>query len=96
MAADVRQPGLSRNRDLDLDASLDVDDDLLYDLGRSVETVRGLAMANLSAQGCLHLLNQTLVDPHLIRIPRLRALTTRRLAGSDLELLGGETDGAFA
>ena len=35
-------PHLCGNRDLDLDTSFDVDDNLLDDLGGSVETVRGL------------------------------------------------------
>jgi len=43
----------------------------------------------------IHLLNQTLVDPHLIRIPSLGALTTRRLARGDFQVLGGQTHGAL-
>ena len=42
-----------------------------------------------------HLLDQALVDPHLIRIPGLAALTTRGLAGCDLQVLGRQADGAF-
>ena len=42
-----------------------------------------------------HLLNQALVDPHLIRIPRLTPLPTRRLAGGDLQALGRQADGAL-
>lgn len=33
--------------------------------------------------------------PHLERIPGLGALAARRLAGSDLEILGRQTHGAF-
>lgn len=68
---------LSSNGDLDLNTSLDVDDDLLDDLGRGVQV------------------NETLVDAHLIGIPGLGTLTARSLAGGDLEVLGGEADGAL-
>jgi hypothetical protein len=40
-------------------------------------------------------LDKTLVDAHLIRIPGLGTLTARGLAGGDLEDLGGQTDGAL-
>ena len=40
-------------------------------------------------------LDQTLVDPHLEAIPGLGTLTTGRLAGSDLQGLGGKTDGSL-
>lgn len=33
------------------------------------------------------------MDSHLVAVPGLGALTTRGLAGGDLEDLGGETDG---
>jgi len=35
------------------------------------------------------------VDSHLVGIPGLRTLTTRSLAGGDLQLLGGQADGAL-
>ena len=39
-----------------------------------------------------NILNQTLVDTHLVAIPGLGTLTARSLTGGDLEGLGGETD----
>jgi hypothetical protein len=42
-----------------------------------------------------NLLNQALVDAHLILIPGLGTLTVGGLTGHDLELLGGQTDGAL-
>lgn len=35
------------------------------------------------------------MDSHLVGVPGLGTLTTRGLAGGDLEVLGGETDGAL-
>lgn len=35
------------------------------------------------------------MDLHLEEIPGLGTLTTRSLAGGDLEVLGGKTDGAL-
>ncbi len=46
-------------------------------------------------EGSEVLLNQPLVDSHLKHIPRFATFTARRLAGGDLEDLGGEADGAF-
>jgi hypothetical protein len=43
----------------------------------------------------MYVLDQALVDSHLIAIPGLGTLTTRRLAGGDLQDLSGETDGAL-
>lgn len=40
-------------------------------------------------------LDEALVDAHLIGVPGLGTLTARGLAGGDLEVLGGETDGAL-
>lgn len=68
---------LTSNSNLNLDTSLNVDDDLLDNLGRGVKV------------------NETLVDSHLIHVPGLGALTTRSLAGGDLEVLGGKADGAL-
>jgi len=39
--------------------------------------------------------DQSLMDFKLIAIPSLRTFTTRSLTGSNLQNLGGETDGAF-
>lgn len=41
------------------------------------------------------LLNQSLVDAHLVRIPSLTSLTARRLPRSDFQALGRKTDGAL-
>jgi hypothetical protein len=43
----------------------------------------------------LYVLDETLVDAHLVAVPGLGTLTTRGLAGGDLEGLGGQTDGAL-
>ena len=37
----------------------------------------------------------TLVDAHLVGVPGLGTLTARGLAGGDLQVLGGQTDGAL-
>lgn len=37
----------------------------------------------------------TLVDAHLIGVPGLGTLTVRRLTGGDLQVLGGQADGAL-
>lgn len=42
-----------------------------------------------------NLLDEALVDSHLEGVPGLGTLTTGGLAGGDLEVLGGETDGAL-
>ena len=42
-----------------------------------------------------HVLNQSLVDAHLVAVPGLGTLTARGLTGGDLEGLGGQTDGAL-
>ena len=39
-----------------------------------------------------HLLNQALMNPHLIGIPCLASLTTRRLPSGDLQTLRGQAD----
>jgi hypothetical protein len=68
---------LSGDSDLDLNTSLNVDDDLFNDLGGGVQV------------------DQTLVNAHLVCVPSLRSLSVGSLTGSDLELLGGETNRAF-
>ena len=42
-----------------------------------------------------NILDETLVDAHLVAVPGLGTLTARGLAGGDLEGLGGQTDGAL-
>lgn len=90
---------LSSNGDLNLNTSLDVDDDLLDNLGRSVKansivsTKTTLLIQSRSQKN--HLLNQTLVDSHLKGVPGLGTLTVRSLAGGDSEVLGWETDWAL-
>lgn len=42
-----------------------------------------------------HSLNQALVNPHLVRIPCLAALTARCLPGCHLQAFGGQADWAF-
>ena len=41
-----------------------------------------------------YVLNEPLVDPHLVAIPSLRTFTTGSLSGGDLEMLGREPDWA--
>ncbi|KAB8532553.1 hypothetical protein FH972_025498 [Carpinus fangiana] len=65
------------NGDLNLNTSLDVDDDLLDHLGRSVQ------------------IDEALVYAHLKGVPGLGTLTARSLAGGDLQVLGGQADGAL-
>lgn len=99
-ALDLRH--LGGNGDLDLDTGLDVDNDLLDDLGRGVEavnhvstTLSPLLFFLLFGLFMYNVLNQTLVDAHLVEIPSLGTLTARGLTGGDLEVLGGQTDGAL-
>lgn len=68
---------LSSDGDLNLNAGLDVDDDLLDDLGGGVQV------------------DEALVNAHLVGVPGLGTLTARGLTGGDLEVLGGQTDGAL-
>lgn len=39
--------------------------------------------------------DETLVDPHLESVPSLGTLTTGRLSGGDLQVLGREPDGSL-
>lgn len=84
---------LSSNRNLDLDTSLNVDNNLLDNLGGSVETV--CLLASSQQPRSRYSLNQTLVDSHLESIPCLRSFTTRSLAGSDLQGLGWQSNWAL-
>jgi hypothetical protein len=43
----------------------------------------------------VYVLDQALVDSHLVAVPGLGTLTTRGLAGGDLQDLGGEADGSL-
>ena len=87
----------SGNCNLDLNASLDVDDDLLHNFGRGVQTVVPLALnpfvRTFGRKG--NLLNQTLMNSHLKHIPSLRSFTTGCFTGSNLKNLGREADRAF-
>jgi hypothetical protein len=86
---------LGSNGNLNLDASLDVDDDLLDNLGRGVEATLSSASVEPCPGYTSNLLNQTLVDSHLEAIPCLGTFTARSLASGDLKSLGWETDGAL-
>ena len=44
---------------------------------------------------CLEWCALTLVDAHLVGVPGLGTLTARSLTGGDLQVLGGQTDGAL-
>jgi len=85
----------SWNRILDLDTLLNVDDDLLDDLGRGVEAIRRSALQHDNIFPIGYSLNQSLVESHLEGVPGLGTLTTGGLSGGDLESLGWETDGAL-
>jgi hypothetical protein len=86
---------LSSNRDFDLDTSLNVDDDLLDDFGRSIKTAKIISCRPKFFQLIANLLNQTFVDSHLESIPGLGSFTTGCLSGGNLEGLGRETDGTL-
>lgn len=98
---------LSSNGDLDLDTGLNVDNDLLDDLGggsQAVVVFVSLCMFLLASsprrgaprgEGGCNVLDETLVDAHLVEIPGLGTLTARSLTGGDLEVLGGQTNGAL-
>lgn len=42
-----------------------------------------------------HVLDQSLMNPHLVHVPRLTTFTARRLSRRHLELLGRQADGAL-
>lgn len=89
---------LGSNGNLNLNTSLDVDDDLLDDLSGGVQVNQTLvdpAMQPLSALHSTCFPNPQLDLPHLVHVPSLRTLTTRRLAGRDLEVLGRHADRAL-
>jgi len=86
---------LSSNGDLDLNTSLDVDDDLLDNLSWCVQTTQNISLHSplISLRICS--LNQSLVDSHLKAIPGLGTLSAGCLSGSNLQGLGWETDWAL-
>lgn len=99
---------LSSNRDLDLNPSLDIDNNLLHDLSRRIQTV-AIISARLTARPFQpfppkpevrpmrkgDLLNQPLMDPHLKHIPRLAPLPAGRLPCGHLQALGRQAHGAL-
>lgn len=105
------QARLSRNGDLNLDPRLNIDDDLLDHLRRRIQTVTNASAIDQATPNTLfpptgktrlslktghdHLLNQALMDPHLVHIPRLAALAARRLARRHLQALGRQPHGAL-
>jgi hypothetical protein len=92
---------LCGDSDLDLDTGLDVDDDLLDDLGRSVEIDETCPVVLTSARNVPDTITRglpdepTLVDPHLVGVPCLGTLSARSLARGDLQALGGQADGTL-
>jgi hypothetical protein len=83
---------LCRDGNFDLNPGLDVDNDLLHDFRRSIETIA--VSISIATKAC-RILNQALVDPHLEEIPRLRTFTTRRLPRADSQVLGGQAHWAL-
>ncbi len=49
----------------------------------------------LHCLGCAVQVNHSLVDPHLVTVPGLGALSTGGLAAGDTEGLGGHADGTL-
>lgn len=91
---------LSSNRDLDLDASLDVDDDLLDDLGGSSQVDQALVDAHLveipglgtlTAGGLAGLDRQN----RILSVNRSSRAVPNDKTYHDLEGLGGQADGAL-
>ena len=83
---------LGRNGNFDFDTGLDVDDDLLHDLGWRIEVDQTLVdpvmLLGSIEQRCLLPQPSSANLPHLEHIPRLATFTTWRLSGRDLEVLG--------
>jgi hypothetical protein len=87
-------PDLSSNGNLDLDTSLNVDNDLLDNLGRGIQTARRTS-ASTQKTTCMYTINildKALVDAHLKGIPGLGTFTIGRLSGGDAQVLGGQAD----
>lgn len=85
---------LGGNGNLNLNTSLDVDDDLLDDLGGG-EEARKKHQQPVHQTKPDNSLDKTLVHAHLVLVPGLGTLTARSLAGDDVQGLGGQTDGAL-
>ena len=91
---------LSGNGDLNLNTSLDVDDDLLDGLGGGKQAIssqqpRPRNPTSRKEKGKENILYQTLVDAHLVLVPGLGTLTVGGLTGGDVQGLGGQTDGTL-
>lgn len=97
---------LGSDRDFYLHTSLDIDDDLLHHLRRRIKTSQNQSATTphsistttsslIFIARSAHLLDQPLMDPHLVRIPRLTPLTTGRLPGRDLEFLRRQSYGSL-
>jgi hypothetical protein len=91
---------LSSNRDLDLDTSLDVDDDLLDDLGRGSQVDQALVDAHLVEVPGLGTLTAGglagLLTKNKMSAAAAVGVKRRRLTHHDLEGLGGQADGALS
>jgi hypothetical protein len=88
----AHQPSSCRNGNFDLNPSLDVDNDLLHDFRRSIQTI--FVSISIVLKAC-HILNQALVDPHFEEIPRLRTFPAWRLPRADSQVLGRQTHRAL-
>ena len=91
---------LSGNGDLDLDTGIDVDNDLLDNLGGGSKAAFDVSTSifPIPRDALPHdknLLDESLVDAHLVAVPGLGTLTARSLTGGDLEGLGGQADGTL-
>ena len=88
---------LGGNGNLNLNTSLDVDDDLLNGLGggKQAITVRNNASSQTEDRYGGNVLYETLVDAHLVLVPGLRTLTVGGLTGGDSQVLGRQTDGTL-
>jgi hypothetical protein len=73
---------LSSNCDLDLDTSLNIDDDLLDNLGWCVET-DAVSIPSSIGYAARNLLDQTFMNTHLEAIPGLGTFTTRGFTGGN-------------
>lgn len=60
-----------------------------------LHTLSQLSVSRIGVRRGVDVLDQALVDAHLVAVPGLGTLTTRGLASGDLQDLGRETDGAL-
>jgi len=95
---------LCSNGDLDLDTSLNIDNDLLDNLSWRIETIVLVSfyssytlfwLIEYPTGHGVNLLNQALVNAHLKHIPSLGTLSVGGLPCGDLQVLGWQTDGAL-